>query len=589
MIEVKESAKADDSHFISLNGFFNQSLRYNRKVKKTQKDYDIKSQLRKQMNSFLDSKLKNDIKVKIPEGINKDLLLKMRPPEIRQNRWVDGCYYLLHTIIQQSFSEKNRDCKPNRFFNLSSELLQKICGKTYKKFLTELVSNGIIDCNGKYSVAKNKSFGYRLNRNYREQNITYRTITDCVIKKNIKNCHSDLNQEQKTRLYSLPHVAKWHVREKLNLDKKEALDFMESFKNEMTDQINFAKLKYEFLGEQTSFILSRYNRGKGQIENWNEDISFSVDDAGGRFYSQVSGMMSILRNFLKHDGEELISFDIKNSQPLHFLLCLKPGFLKSRSSEQYSLFNLDPELFKFLQTEGGEAIKEYLLQYEEEEDIIFPSIMCGDIKETHTGTAFEIPDYLSLVKKGKIYEFIKEKFEGKFKAENGTDRFSSREKSKVEFLKLMYFDPAKPSNANETFKEFTKHFPREAELMRILKIRKHNDFSILLQKVEAQIILHEICGNIYDYSNEIPLYPVHDSIITTVKFGSVVKKYILDIYKELLGFEPKLDEQILSPLNAYRDLNKYVRTKIDRANIRKPESKPKMLSTIQVIHPFSGN
>lgn len=580
MIDLKTSAIVDDNHFVALNGFCKENSRSHRGRKKTQKDYDHKYKIRNEINSFLDSKLKNDIKVTLPNGIDKEILLKIKPPQIRESRWIDGCYYLIHTILQQSFSEKNRECKPNSYFNLSSELLQKICGKTYKIFLTVLVSNGIIECDGEYSKVKNKSFGFRLNRKYREQNVAFKTITDCVIKKNIKNYYRESNKMQKTRLHHLAHIARWQVYGKLKIDKEAALDFMESFKNEMTKQLNSTELKEEFLEEQQSFIFSRYNRGKNQIENWNDDIRFSVDSAGGRFYSQVSIMMSILRNFLKHDGDELISFDIKNSQPLHFLLCLKLAFLSNRT-EYYSLYNLNEELYKFLHAEAGEAIKAFIEQYEEEEDIIYPSIMCGVIKESLTSTAFQNSDYAFHVKEGKIYEFIQEKFEGKFRTEDLIDRFSSRAKTKVEFLKLMYFDPATNSDANETFLEFKKYFPKEAELMRILKIRKHNDFSILLQKMEALVILHEICGDIYDYCSEIPLYSVHDSIITTAKYASVVKRFIQDKYKKLLGFEPKLEEETLTPLNAYYDLKKYVKTKIDNAGIRSSEvEQPTTSSTV---------
>lgn len=589
MIDLKKSTRVDDNHFVTLNGFYKENSRIYRGRKKTQADYDSKSKIRKQINALLDSKLKNDIKVTLPNDIDKEILLNIKPPQISESRWIDGCYYLLHTIIQQSISEKNRDWKPNTYFNLSSKLLQKVCGKSYKVFLTALKLEGVIECDGKYSKAKNKSFGYRLNRNYREQDITYKTITDCVIKKNIKNYYREAIEKQKTKLHCLSHVARWHVYGKLKIDKEAALDFMESFKIEMTKQIDFAEIKNEFLGEQQSFIHSRYNRGRDKIENWNEDIRFSVDSAGGRFYSQVSSMMSILRNFLKHDGDELISFDIKNSQPLHFLLCLQPSFFSNKPD--YSLYKLNEELLRFLNTQAAESVESFIKHYGEEEhvDNVYPSIMCGDIKETATNTAFENPDYSFCVKEGRIYEFIQEKFKGKFKTEDGIDRFSSRAKTKVEFLKLMYFDPATNSDANETFCEFKKYFPREAELMRILKIRKHNDFSILLQKIEAQVILHEICGDIYDYCDEIPLYTVHDSIITTVKYASVVKKFILIKYKKLLGFEPKLAEEILSPINAHNDLKKYVESKINKAGIRMSESGSDTPSTMKVIHPFSSN
>jgi phosphoenolpyruvate carboxylase len=57
------------------------------------------------------------------------------------------------------------------------------------------------------------------------------------------------------------------------------------------------------------------------------------------------------------------------------------------------------------------------------------------------------------------------------------------------------------------------------------------------------------------------MYTIHDNIITTKKGALLVEKIIKDTYKELIGVEPDLRKEEMTPQNAFNEFNKYITKK----------------------------
>jgi hypothetical protein len=217
-----------------------------------------------------------------------------------------------------------------------------------------------------------------------------------------------------------------------------------------------------------------------------------------------------------------------------------------------TLKRLDEELWGYLQGE---------------ED--YSSIIMFDLlSKSQYSKGFDYYTFRNLVQNGKLYEFICNHFFSKHLTKGGIDRFNTRAKTKQEFMHMMYHNPKAPhSKAKAVFADFEKLFPVEASVMNLMKKRKYNDFPIILQKIEAQMLLHKVAKRVYDIDPDIPLYTIHDSILTTKKHSSTLKSILEDEYKQFLGFIPQFEKTEYSELNAWKEIDKYTKSKIDQADV----------------------
>ena len=540
---------------------------------KTAKENEHLRKIRDDIELFLDAQLKGQVRVVLPYNLRKSKLIAIKPNELNNDKWLSGCYHIIHTIIQLRFDKRYANSSWS-YVPLSSVILKKILGNSYRTiFIDNLIESGIIECDGKYSIVRHESFGFRLASRYRDKAPKKRTIIDPDIRRTILRFRIQILVIQKSRLREIAHLTRWLTYGKLQIDKDGALEYLELYKRRMQLELEKRNLHAGFLQEKLSFINFRYLKAKYQVESWGEDPHISVDDAGGRLYSPVSSLMSPLRNFLTYDGEPLVSFDIKNSQPLHFLLLMQPKFWK-KGTDKYSLCGLDENLYDNIKNQ----------------ERISPFIMFHRIYESAVLARSMNPKFKLLVQNGKLYEFISEKFTGKFKTLDNIDRFNTRNKTKQEVLHLMYFNPnAMYSKAALPFQSFSILFPREAAVMNLIKKRDYRDLPILLQKVEAQVLLHTVCKKVYDINPDIPLITVHDSVITTSKYADLLKTVLTDTYSGLLGFIPKFEREEFNPLNADQGRKKYVNAKIDQADIEtSPQVEPVVPERIIKLRRFTS-
>ena len=159
------------------------------------------------------------------------------------------------------------------------------------------------------------------------------------------------------------------------------------------------------------------------------------------------------------------------------------------------------------------------------------------------------PTFSSLVMNGKLYEFISSNFKNKFK-ENNIDPFENRENAKNQFIKMLYAENKNRHVASSNYyKAFKELFPFESNIIDLLKSKNYTEFSVLLQQIEARILLKNICKRIHQKDHSIPLFTIHDGIITTNCNEIALKNEILTTYKEILGVSPELKTEKLNKAN----------------------------------------
>jgi hypothetical protein len=519
-----------------------------------------------QVEKFIKSGVRKQIDILALSTLPSSLLESIKPDKVGLTKWIDSCRWVVHSILT-GIQQKN--LKQNSYVSLYSVVLKNILGSNYKIYTLGLVAAGILKCDGRYSKKNSESFGYMIEDEYLQGKIVHRTIQDKDVAKGVIQHRRENSLETRKNSKRLLPLTRWLTRDTLSFDKEEATDFMGTYGRMLRREVEKRELKPSIKLRLETFLEIRMQLMKTTISNWTIAKPFTIDNSGGRLYSSLTNMHSILRNFVKSKaGEELVSVDIKNSQPFHLLFMLQREFWLGRS-KGVTIYGLNRELFTHLRDLSHSPS---------------PLIMFHGEAETLMGQGFSELSFLNLVLEGKLYEFISEKFRGRFLTPNGFDRFRTRELAKREFLHMMYHDPRKMNPTMlPVFNAFSELFPREAKIMEILKNRGYKDFPILLQKIEVKMLLEVVAGAIYDADPGIPLYSIHDSLVTTASHMPVVREILNREYTRVLGVSPRLEEKSWSPHTAYMDIRQYVKSKVDEARIETGVA-GKMLEPLLSIH-----
>jgi hypothetical protein len=94
---------------------------------------------------------------------------------------------------------------------------------------------------------------------------------------------------------------------------------------------------------------------------------------------------------------------------------------------------------------------------------------------------------------------------------------------------------------SEIINVFKKFYPEVYRITQRIKTNEEkNYFPVLLQNIEANCIL-DFCTKIFaDKYPEMPLFTIHDSIITTSKYQEILEEEFKKYIKLYFGIAPKL-------------------------------------------------
>ena len=233
----------------------------------------------------------------------------------------------------------------------------------------------------------------------------------------------------------------------------------------------------------------------------NEEKYSLVDDAGGRFYSNLTNMPKELRQFVMVKNDYLkANVDIKNSQPYFTTLILtNPA-----------------KVAKFAKN------KEFAML----------------LKHLHIPDNDDIKLYIKLVTKGQFYEYLMPYFEVK-----GLP--CTRPDVKDSVMKIL-FDQNRES-ISRAKRIFRKLFPTVFEVFSIVRGSGRGErFPILLQAIEAHIVLKVILVRINKEYPEIIAFSVHDSLLVTDN-PEIVEAVMVDELAKFTGYSPVVKIDFFSP------------------------------------------
>jgi hypothetical protein len=88
-------------------------------------------------------------------------------------------------------------------------------------------------------------------------------------------------------------------------------------------------------------------------------------------------------------------------------------------------------------------------------------------------------------------------------------------------------------------KRFKEVLPCTYEVFRLLKLCDHTALSRILQKIESTVMIQNVVPRIANERPDLPVFTIHDSIVTTVGNEDYVARVINEEIKRITGLDAK--------------------------------------------------
>jgi hypothetical protein len=401
------------------------------------------------------------------------------------------------------------------YVNLNAQLMQSFV-QNYKEYLDYLLEHRIFRTDKKY-IPSAKSMGYVLNKLHYDAEIVEIEIKDFVIRKNRAKKNRALEQEMKTTCAKYSYLTKW-FNDKLQIDAVGAYAKIEELFPEPQGAIRgTTKGKASRTTKKYSAKLAVQKLATG-------NFYYKIDENVGRFHSNLTNIKKELRNYITYDGKPLVNIDIKNSQPLLSSILLDPSFYTTKP-RYINIYQL-PSSFNLLTNKHKHTYTDTII-------ILVKVLQSVDIKE--------VSSYSSMAKSGDFYQQLSKVM------------YPRRIFDKAQMKKLTYtvfFSNNRSIQGMHYIgkRNFRRIFPDVYKVFSTIKRKNHRALSHILQRIESEIMIQRVSQRISKEQPTLPIFTIHDSIVTTDGnqdyVSNVIKEeaYKLTGLKVSLGIERLIDK-----------------------------------------------
>lgn len=416
----------------------------------------------------------------------------------------------LVTRLAYSDKDTTKSLKTNGYVSLNAKVMEQQIGK-YLPYLNLLKSEGIIECNESYLTDK-YSKGYRFTDAYADFELKKVEITDwCLIKKSKKFWEMN-NKPSSKNCY---HLKKWFNNKLLKIDYQGALNWIAQ--NEKNEILNKKRKKGKI------DIKLKHQGYRIMVESFKDHRYFHEQNRKNkRFYSNLCSLKSELRRFITYDGKQMVSIDIKNSQPYFSILLFQTSFWEKLNSKK--------------------KIEKYFYDRDMNIEDIYYIIMLVKTMESHDCIDFQTKVFVETVINGSFYEYLVDLFKRKSIIPNDMDNHIARRTVKTMVLTFLFDNDYKfyKTKSGSAFQIFKNEFPKVVGLFEAIKKRHYKQFAVLLQRIESEFVIEKICERIDKEYKHIPIFTIHDCIVTTEGNEGIVKQIVNDVLLTEIGKAPKL-------------------------------------------------
>lgn len=147
--------------------------------------------------------------------------------------------------------------------------------------------------------------------------------------------------------------------------------------------------------------------------------------------------------------------------------------------------------------------------------------------------------FKEIVSSGRFYEEF-----GKILIDNGEIEETTNRDDLRGFVKEVTFSTIFSKNSAikyvNSIKIFQRAFPNVYEIIKYVKESHHPTLAVVLQNLEADLILHKTCKIISEERPDVLTYTLHDSIITTEDNVPYVQEVMTKVLRKNIGVAPTL-------------------------------------------------
>ena len=459
----------------------------------------------------------------IPANFDVDKLIRENPPTKIRKFSKDKLLYILHLIT--SIPATNKDLELYKgFVPIHSTTLQKKINN-YREYLNYLITCEVLITDNWY-VKGQKSKGYQFTTQYRGRTKTVDAEERSLIAVIIGERTLSLSMRKKYN-----HLVKWYTSE-LKIDRELAEQYTS---RDYERKLENPELR-DYDEKQKRYIdpAAQYNSAMLNVERIAQaDFKLSVDTNVFRLHSTISNLRSELRNCITWKGHQLVSIDIKNSQPYLSTVLLNPAFWSR--DEQNSVSNTILNINSI-----SKSITKTIFQTQGRRDSF---IML--LKWAATQASSDVQRYSTLVRQGTFYEY----FEEQIGTEIGIG-YGDRRKVKAAVFQVLFTDnryiAQEGARPKRLFKEI---FPTVYTLFSKIKQSDKTYLPRLLQRIESHLMLRVVSKRVARERPKLPIFTIHDSIITTTGNENYVKGVLLEEMEKAIGFPPKTSIEYWHPSN----------------------------------------
>lgn len=150
----------------------------------------------------------------------------------------------------------------------------------------------------------------------------------------------------------------------------------------------------------------------------------------------------------------------------------------------------------------------------------------------------DVVEYCQIVTSGSFYKEFGELLKEKGELVGVSD--VEIKKTVKEIVFATFFSQNSAIRYINAVKIFKYAFPNVYKVISLIKDGQHNTLAVVLQNLEAEIILHNVCKEL-DYSHPaVPLFTLHDAVITTVGNEKLIESKIQQNMKKFFSKEVSL-------------------------------------------------